>query len=136
MLRSNKRRLRFVIGLLVIVSLYAVYNLYLISPQYLEVTTQKTRHVIRFAAVLVVYATGIFAFAGTSPGWLMQLWHILYAAILLLLILVGIYDSWANGLSRQFRGVTITLNEFLISPVPYVVIGILNHASRSLPGQN
>jgi hypothetical protein len=136
MLRSNKRRLRFVVGLLVIVILYTVYDLYLITPEYLETTTRKARHVVKFGAVLVAYAAGIFAFAGNSPGWLMQLWHILYAAILLLLILAGIYDGWANGLSGQFRSVTVTLSEFLISPVPYIVIGIMNRATRSLSGQN
>ena len=118
----------FFIGLLAIAILYSIYNLYLLDTRFFTITTRMTRHVIKFGSVLVAYGIGLLAFKRFCPSWLMQLWHFLYAAGLLLLILLGVYDGWISQLSMPVRNLVITLHEFLISPVPYVIVGIINSA--------
>ena len=108
--------------------LYSVYNLYLLDERFFEITSRKTRHGIKFGSVLVAYAIGVLAFKKYCPAWLMQLWTIIYAAGLLLLVLFGIYDEWISSFSMPFRNLVITLHECLISPIPYVIIGIINFA--------
>jgi hypothetical protein len=128
MQRPDNRRLFFFLGLLAMAILYSVYNLYLLDEHFFEITSRKTRHLIKFGSVLVAYVIGFLAFKKYCPAWLMQLWTIIYAAGLLLLVLFGIYDEWISSFSMPFRNLVITLHECLISPIPYVIIGIINFA--------
>jgi ABC-type uncharacterized transport system permease subunit len=125
---TDKRRLFFFIGLLAMAILYSVNNLYLLDHHFFEITTRATRHLIKFGSVLIAYGIGLFAFRNYSPSWLMQLWNILYAAALLVLIFLGIYDGWIREFSMPVRNGVAALHEFLISPVPFVVTGIINRA--------
>jgi hypothetical protein len=133
MLRADKRKLRFFIGLLAIAGLYSVYVLYLSDLRYVQETSRGIRHAIRFSTILVAYGIGVFAFAKESPGWLVQIWHLLYIGMLLLLILLGFYDAAVKELSLPLRELVITLHEFLISPIPYVIAGIIRRAVRPEP---
>jgi len=128
MQRLANRRLFFFGGLIIITILYSLYNLYLLDEHFFEITSRKTRHMIKFGSVLIVYCIGFFSLKRYSPIWLMQIWNILYAGGLLLLILFGIYDQWIRALSQPFRNLVITCHEFLISPVLYVIMGIINSA--------
>jgi hypothetical protein len=128
MQRLRDRRLFFFIGLLAIAILYSIYNLYLLDTRFFTITTRMTRHVIKLGSVLLAYGIGLLAYKRFCPAWLMQLWHILYATGLLLLVLLGVYDGWISQLSMPVRNLVITWHEFLISPVPYVIVGIINSA--------
>lgn len=130
MFPADKNKLRFFIGLLAIACLYSVYTLYLSDLRYVEGTTRGIRHVIRFSTILVAYGIGIFSFAREGPAWLVQIWHLLYIGMLLLLILLGLYDAAVKELSLPLRELVITLHEFLISPIPYVIAGIIRRAVR------
>jgi hypothetical protein len=65
-----------------------------------------------------------------APAWLNQLWNILYAAGLALLIILALYDAVIHNLSPSLRQPVSTFHEALISPIPYVVIGLLTRATR------
>jgi hypothetical protein len=128
MQRSDNRRLFFFLGLLAMAILYSVYNLYLLDERFFEITSRRTRHLVKFGSVLVAYTIGLLAFRKYCPPWLMQLWTMIYAAGLLLLVLCGIYDEWISSFSLPVRNLVITLHECLISPIPYVIVGIINFA--------
>ena len=121
-----KKRTYFWVGFIIIVVIYSLYNLYLVDVDYYQSIPRKVRHVCKFAAILSIYGIGTFALKKYATAWMMYIWHLLHIIIILILVLIGIYD-WSFGeISAQFRNVADTLFEFLISPVIYFAVGILN----------
>jgi hypothetical protein len=116
------------IGFIVIVVIYSLYNLYLVDVGYYQDIPRKLRHIGKFTAIVVIYATGTFTLKKYTADWMMYIWHLVHIIIIILLLLIGIYD-WSFGeVSVQMRNVANTLFEFLISPVIYIGVGILNTA--------
>lgn len=95
----------------------------------MEGLSRPERHLIKFASVLIVYAMGVMAFAGRSPAWLLPLWHILYGVLLMLLVLLGLFDTYVSSFSAAWRSLGVSLHVFLISPVPYVFVAIIARAA-------
>lgn len=124
--KIKNTRVYFWAGFTIIVVIYSLYNLYLVDVNYYESIPRKVRHICKFLAILSIYATGTYALKKYTAGWMMYVWHLLHIVIISVLVLIGIYD-WSFGeISAQFRNVADTLFEFLISPVIYVAVGILN----------
>ena len=121
----DSRRWRFAAGLVLIALLYTSYIIYCSNLHFVEATSRGVRHVVRFSTILLTYGIGLLVFARVYPAWLVQLWHIGYLGMLSLLLLLGIYDFWTQNLSVTFRDFIISVHEFLISPIPYVVAGLV-----------
>jgi hypothetical protein len=132
--RPSKSRWFFVLGLLAIAILYSAYDLYILDPEVFDSMSRSVRHGFKFGTVIIAYGIGVFAFRRFSPDWVMQLWHLLYGVGLGILIVLGLYDAIFSTLSMPLRKVISTFHEFLISPIPYVIVGILNSAlKRAMP---
>jgi len=124
--KINKRTY-FWAGFAIIVVIYSLYNLYLVDVNYYQSIPRKVRHICKFIVILSIYGTGTFALKKYTAEWMMYIWHILHIIIISLLVLIGIYD-WSFGeISVQFRNIANTLFEFLISPVIFIAVGILNN---------
>jgi hypothetical protein len=125
-MRKLSNRHIYWIGFIVIVIIYSLYNLYLVDVGYYQNIPRKLRHIGKFASIIIIYGTGTFALKRATAEWMMYIWHLIHIIIIALLLLLGIYD-WSFGeLSAQMRNVANTLFEFLISPVIYIGVGILN----------
>ena len=122
---QDRTKWRFIAGLVAVALLYTLYMLYFDNPRFLEASSRGVRHVIRFSTILLTYGIGLLAFNRVYPAWLVQLWHIGYLGILGLLLLLGIYDFWTQNLSVPFRDFVIAVHEFLISPIPFVLAGLV-----------
>ena len=116
------------LGLLCICVSYTLYKIYF-GEDHLEHElhlVNKIKHLIKFSFILLVYTIGYFALRKTSAPWLMLIWNCLYAAIAILLVFVGL-DDWifprAPAILRNFAD---ALHQFLISPVLYVAVWIIN----------
>jgi hypothetical protein len=138
--KLTNRRLYFWGGFIIIVVIYSLYNLYLVDVNYYQSIPRKVRHICKFAAVLSIYGIGTFALKKHATEWMMYIWHLLHIIIIAVLLLIGLYD-WSFGeISDQFRNVANTLFEFLISPVIYIAVGILNNkfsrADNIAPAEN
>jgi hypothetical protein len=114
-------------GFIIIVIIYSLYNLYLVDVNYYNSIPRKIRHISKFASILTIYLVGTFALKKYTAEWMMYVWHLLHIVIIAILVLMGIYDWIFGELSNQFRNIANTLFEFLISPVIYIGIGILNN---------
>lgn len=125
-MRKLSNRHIYWIGFIVIVVIYSLYNLYLVDVGYYQDIPRKMRHVGKFAAILTIYATGTFTLRKYTAEWMMFIWHIVHIVIIVLLLLAGIYDWMFGGLSIQMHNLANTLFEFLISPLIYIGVGILN----------
>jgi len=114
------------IGFIVIVVIYSLYNLYLVDVGYYQDIPRRVRHVGKFAAIITIYVTGTFALRKYTADWMMFIWHLVHIVIIVLLLLIGSYDWIFGELSSRMRNVANTLFEFLISPLIYIGVGILN----------
>lgn len=116
----------FIIGLLAITAVYFLYNVFLVDVDYYLAIPRKWRHVNKFGSILIVYGIGTWALKKYTVSWMMQIWHLVYVVILCILLLIGFYD-WSIGIiSFKIRNIASSLHELLISPVFYVVMGIIN----------
>jgi hypothetical protein len=130
MQRRDKARLYFFLGLLATAILYSAYNLYILDPYVYEDMGRSTRHIYKFGSIVIAWLTGFLVFRTTAPAWLIQLWNIIFTAGLGLLLLLAAYDAFIHPLPPTLRQPVSTFHEGLISPIPYVVIGLLNFATR------
>jgi hypothetical protein len=122
-----KKQPFFWFGLAAITLLYCLYYLYFLNNVSHDMPL-RTRHIIKFLSILIAYGIGTYTLRKYTTGWIMQIWHAAYAIILCLLLLLGIYDWGIARVPVQIRGIADNLQEFLISPVLYVVIGIINRS--------
>ena len=90
---------------------------------------RSTRHLYKFGSILIAWLIGFLCFRKIAPAWLLQLWNIIYTTGPGLLLLLAAYDTFIHPLSPTLRQPVSTFHEALISPIPYVVVGLLNRAS-------
>jgi hypothetical protein len=114
----------FLIGLTVVVLLYILYYLVFVYHVFLNVP-MRVRQLIKLGFIFLVYGTGVWALRKDTARWIMKIWHLLYGCTFLFLILLGVFDWWLGRTSLAVREVAGNLHEFLISPVLYIVIGLL-----------
>ncbi|MHA4808153.1 hypothetical protein ACX0G9_08595 [Flavitalea flava] len=119
-----KKRWYFIAGLLAITLLYIVYYLYFIYGLSREIPL-RLRHIVKFLFILTAYGIGNFTLKRYTVGWMMRIWHGVYLVSLLLLVLFGAYDWGIARTPFSLRIIADDLQEFLISPILYVAMGIL-----------
>ncbi|WP_343112734.1 hypothetical protein [Mucilaginibacter sp.] len=81
----------------------------------------------RLASIVLVYATGYFTYKKNGIKWMTDLWKVVYLVTIILLVFIGLYDWSLGPASMQIRNIAKTLHEFLISPILYLGIVIINH---------
>ncbi len=119
-------RNKWIAGLIMILLLYSVYYIYFADRQYTYYIPRKIRHIIKFTTTVAVYFTGSLHLGKLTDKWMGQLWHIIHISLLITITLIGIYD-WTFGMvSNGVKELAATMQEFLISPLLYVAMGIIN----------
>lgn len=119
-------RYRWISGLIIILVLYSLYYLYFADRQYTYFIPRKVRHIIKFTTTIAVYITGTYHLGKLRDQWMGQLWHIIHISLLCTITSIGFYD-WIFGMVRySIKEIAASMQEFLISPVLYVSMGILN----------
>jgi len=122
---QRNKKLFFFSGLFIIIVLYTLYNVFLEDATYYRSIPRKIRHVLRFATILSVYGIGIFVLYRFAVNWMSQVWNLIYLVAITFLLIIGLYD-WNYGLaSHSTRDFADSLTELLISPVLFVVMGII-----------
>jgi hypothetical protein len=122
----KSERSRWIGGLVVILVIYTLYYL-LFADTDVTWIPRKVRHVIKFVTTVAVYLVGTYHLGVLKDRWMSAGWHFIHISLLCIITLVGIYD-WTFGMvSPQIKDMTATMQEFLISPVLYVGMGIFNN---------
>lgn len=122
----NSPRSRWIGGLAIILVIYTLFYLFFVEKEVIWIP-RKIRHVIKFSATIAVYFVGTAHLGKLQDRWMSHLWHVIHVTLLGFITLVGLYD-WTFGMvSQQIKDMTWTMQEFLISPVLYVGMGILNN---------
>lgn len=136
MSKSRHKHRTFFIGLLAIIIVYSLYNIYLTDTDYYYFIPRIIRHFAGLGCVLLVYGIGTFSLKKYTIGWIMLIWHLFHAVLIVLLVLIGIYawGWWPIGI--QWHNLALTMFEFLISPALYIIMGLLNSRFVKLTGKN
>jgi hypothetical protein len=127
---KDRARLYFFLGLLASAILYSACVLFLLSTTSYETMPRNTRHLYKFGSLIIAWLIGFIIYRKIAPAWLLQLWNISFAASLSLLLALAAYDAFFHTLPLSFRDIISTFHQALISPIPYVVFGLLNFAIR------
>jgi hypothetical protein len=123
-------RSRWIGGLAIILVIYTLFYIYFVDGDVLWIP-RKIRHVIKFATTIAVYLVGTAHLGELKDKWMSHLWHLIHISLLGFITLVGLYD-WTFGMvSQQIKDMTWTMQEFLISPVLYVGMGIINNRLKA-----
>ncbi len=124
-LYKTERR-RFVMGFVLIVLIYSAYYIYFADTPDAILIPRKIRHLIKFGTTILVYVVGSFHLGTLQQKWMGMLWHCIHISLLVTITSIGLYD-WTFGMvSQPTKDLAQSMQEFLISPVLYVGMGILN----------
>lgn len=121
---------RFWWGLLAILFIYSAFYLLLAENKAALVIPVGIRHVLRMAVVFAVYFTGTFFLGKLPQKWLKQLWHIIHLTLISILILLWVWHFALAHLPLNLRRLGFSIHEFLISPLLYLVTGMMGYVSR------
>jgi hypothetical protein len=132
---TDKARLYFFLGLLASAIQYSVVTLCLLNTSAYETTPRTTRHLYKFGSLILAWLIGFVVYRKIASAWLLQLWSLSFAVCLGLLLALAAYDAFIHTLPLFLRDIITTFHEALISPIPYVVFGLLNFAVRRPPSK-
>lgn len=121
----DRKKLFFGIGLAILLVLYCLYYFYFIYNLAYRIPL-RSRHFVKLFFILVCYAIGVVTLRGIATGWMLRLWHIIYLTCLILLLGLGVYDWGIARTPLQVRMVADSLQEFLVSPLLYVAMGLFS----------
>lgn len=107
-------------------TIYTSYYLLFQDSPNAELINRKLRHVIKFGATFLVYLVGTYHLGKLKDQWMDLLWHTVHISGLCLLVGIGGFDWLFGMVSMPTKYFAASLQEFLISPVLYVGMGILN----------
>ncbi len=128
---SGRKKLFFWSGFVVILLLYCLYYFYFIYGLAHEIPL-RARHFVKLLFILACYGTGVVALGRITAGWMVRLWHITYLVCLLLLLGMGLYDWFVARTPLQLRMIADSVQEFLVSPVFYVALGLFGSYLKGL----
>lgn len=115
------------IGLVIILGIYSFYYLiFADNHDFFIQIPRKVRHLIKFGTTVSVYLIGTFHLGKIQNDWMARIWHLIHLSFLGILVLIGLYDWMIAPTPYFIRNLTIPMQEFLISPTLYVLMGLIN----------
>jgi hypothetical protein len=118
--------LNWILGLLIILIIYTLFYVYFSENQAIKLVPRKIRHVIKFLATGSTYLVGTYFLGNIRIKWMQNLWHLIHVCLLGVLIIIGLVDWIISPISKGTRDITVILQEFLISPVLYFAMSLIN----------
>lgn len=118
-------------GLLFILLIYALFYLLFVDAASTVLIPRKIRHVIKFITTVSVYLIGTYHIGKAKQIWMEQIWHLVHISLLCIITGIGLYD-WTFGMvTIAIKEVAASMQEFLISPILYIGMGILQKSLHS-----
>lgn len=125
---KQARKVSFIIGLVAIVLLYSVYYVYFVYGAFIGMAL-RPRHLIKLVFVVLVYGAGFWALRRGTVAWTIKVWHLLYGLTICILLGMVLYDWGVSRLPASSRSIADDLQDFLVSPLPYICIALLRRSS-------
>jgi hypothetical protein len=116
---------KFWMGLVIILIIYTLFSLFFKEASYYELIPRKLRHVIKFIVLITIYLVGVWHLNLDKITWMKTLWHLIHLSGIFFLVLLGAYDWLIQPMTIFMRELMDAVNEFLIAPTLFVVMGLL-----------
>ncbi|GAA3599789.1 hypothetical protein Q4Q39_19095 [Flavivirga amylovorans] len=123
-------KFRFILGLIFIIIIYSCYHFFFVENKNTTFLSRKTSHVIKFSVTIAVYFVGTFHLGKLKDTWMLSLWHFVHISGLCIITLLGLYIWFIYEISISIRAFAQAIQELLISPALYVVMGLLNRSLK------
>lgn len=123
----KSERGKWIGGLILILLIYSLFYLLFADRYYTYSIPRKVRHLIKFSTTITVYLVGTFHLGQIKSKWMLQLWHFIHISLLLTITSIGIYDWTIGMVSYKTKEIAASMQEFLISPVLYFAMGLINN---------
>lgn len=124
-------RQKWIAGLILILIVYTLFYTLFADRSYTYLIPRKIRHIIKFGTTIAVYLMGTYHLGKLKDQWMSSLWHFIHISLLIIITSIGIYDWIFGEVSYAVKDFTASLQEFLISPVLYVGMGLINQKLKS-----
>jgi hypothetical protein len=116
---------KFWMGLVIILVIYTLFYLFFRDTSYLALIPRKIRHIIKFIVLITIYLVGVWHLSLDKITWMKTLWHLIHLSGIAFLVLLGAYDWIIQPMPMFMRELMDAVNEFLIAPTLFVVMGLL-----------
>ncbi|MBM3431835.1 MAG: hypothetical protein FJX92_02370 [Bacteroidetes bacterium] len=124
-------RAKWIGGLLCVILLYSLFYVLFADRAYTYNIPRKIRHVIKFGTTVAVYLVGTYHLGQLKDKWMSTLWHFIHISLLCTITAIGIID-WTFGMVNiKTKEIAASMQEFLISPVLYFAMGLVNQRYKS-----
>jgi len=124
-------RAKWIGGLLCVILLYSLFYVLFADRAYTLTIPRKIRHVIKFGTTVAVYLVGTYHLGQLKDKWMSTLWHFIHISLLFTITAIGAYD-WIFGMvSYKTKSIAASMQEFLISPVLYFAMGLVNQRYKA-----
>ena len=117
---------KFWMGLIIILAIYTLFYLFFKDADYLGLIPRKIRHIIKFVVLIAIYLVGVWHLSLDKIIWMKTLWHLIHISGIIFLVFLGAYDWLIYPMPMYMREVMDAVNEFLIAPTLFVVMGLLH----------
>lgn len=121
-------------GLIIILIIYTLIYLFFYDAPYFNDIPRRLRHLIKFFILITVYLIGGYHLRLNNIKWMYIIWHFIHITRIGIITSFGLYDFLVSPTPIFIRSFLNSINEFLISPVLFVGMGILY--KRIIPNTN
>jgi hypothetical protein len=123
-------KLRFWTSFLLILIFSALINQFVLDNQVFTSLGKIKRNYIELASVIITGLLGFIYFYKPKFYFFKNLWLFIYVASVLFLLVIAIVDNYIYSISKTNRQYTfVTLKEFLISPLLFIIFCVLEIVS-------
>ncbi|WP_248723000.1 hypothetical protein [Seonamhaeicola sp. ML3] len=121
-------RVRFISGLILIIIFYSTYYIYVEENEHIKTLSRFLEYFIKFLFTVAIYLIGYYHLGKLKDEWMSYLWHFIHISGLCIISAIGLYDYLIADISLGTLLFAGSVQEFLISPVLYVGMGLLNRS--------
>ena len=133
----NSDKIRFISGLIFIIIFYSTYYIGFEENEIMQTFNRYVQYLIKFLFTVIIYLIGSLHLGKLKDEWMSYLWHFIHISGLCIITSIGLYDWLISDIPLGVLLFAGSIQEFLISPLLYVAMGLLNrNLNKSLSEAN
>ena len=124
--KSDKSR--FILGVILLIISYSIYYICFEENARMKSLDRILQYFIKFLFTVIIYLIGSLHLGKLKDEWMSFLWHFIHISGLCIITSIGLYDWQISDISLSTLLFAASIQEFLISPMLYLAMGLLNRS--------
>lgn len=118
-------------GLAVLMIAYTLHQLMIYMPSTGLIGILKQRRTATQLMLMAsIYVLGSYILSGSESHWMGRLWHIVHIGLISIALCIIVYKRFMGNHPINLGGTRDSIINFVISPLPYLCMGLLYRASK------